>query len=127
MPDAPVLCRIDVDLVPQALLNLLINAVQAMADGGELLIRLSGQRGEAEIEVTDTGTGIPPEELNSIFQAYYSTKKHGTGLGLPTTRRIIREHGGAVRLESEPGKGTRFVVSLPLCDAGNTCVPPGGN
>lgn len=117
MPDAPVLCRIDVDLVKQALLNLLINAVQAMADGGELLIRLSGQRGEAEIEVTDTGTGIPPEELDSIFQAYYSTKKHGTGLGLPTTRRIIREHGGAVRLESEPGKGTRFVISLPLCDA----------
>ena len=63
--------------------------------------------------VIDTGTGMAPEELPRIFQAYYSTKSHGTGLGLPTTRRIIREHGGTIQVESEPGKGTRFLILLP--------------
>lgn len=117
LPETPVRCRVDLDLIKQALLNLLINAVQAMAKGGELLIRLSPQHARAEVEVTDTGPGIPPDELDNIFRAYYSTKKHGTGLGLSTTRRIVREHGGAIRVESEPGRGTRFVMSLPLSEA----------
>jgi two-component system sensor histidine kinase HydH len=114
LPGEPVRCRVDVKLIKQAVLNLMINAVQAMHEGGELLIRMGRARGEVTIEVTDTGTGIAPDELPRIFQVYYSTKKGGTGLGLPTTRRIIREHGGSVRVHSEPGKGTRFVIALPV-------------
>jgi signal transduction histidine kinase len=114
LPDTQVLCQADGNLLKQALLNLMINAVDAMSGGGELLVRLSTQRSRAIIEVIDTGSGIAPDDLERIFQAYYSTKKHGSGLGLPTTRRIVREHGGTIRVESEPGKGTRFVIALPL-------------
>ncbi|HUT01061.1 MAG TPA: ATP-binding protein [Phycisphaerae bacterium] len=113
-PPGPVTCRVDKDLMKQALLNLMINAVQAMSDGGELLIRVAAQRGQGVIEVIDTGPGIPPDVRGRVFDVYYSTKKHGTGLGLPTTRRIVREHGGGIRVESEPGKGTRFVLTLPM-------------
>jgi signal transduction histidine kinase len=114
LPEAEVRCRVDPKLFKQALLNLLINAVQAMEAGGELLVKLSAQRGRGVVEVIDTGRGMAPEELGRIFDVYYSTKKHGTGLGLPTTRRIVREHGGAIRVESEPGKGTRFTIALPM-------------
>lgn len=113
LPDEPLLCRIDVNLIKQALLNIMVNAVQAMPSGGELLVRLSQQRAEAVIEVIDTGQGIDSERIGRIFDAYYSTKQDGTGLGLPTTRRIIREHGGQISVDSEPGKGTRFVITLP--------------
>lgn len=107
-------CSIDPNLIKQALLNLLINAVQAMPEGGELLIKVSTAHGQANIEVIDTGCGIAPQDLPKIFQVYYSTKARGTGLGLPTTRRIIREHGGSIHVESEVGKGTRFIIALPL-------------
>jgi signal transduction histidine kinase len=113
LPDREVRCRVDANLIKQALLNLMINAVQAMPEGGELLIRLSTQRACAQIEVIDTGVGIEPQNLARIFEVYYSTKKQGTGLGLPTTRRIIREHGGDITVNSESGKGTRFVIALP--------------
>ena len=92
----------------------MINAVQAMPEGGELLVRLSTARGEAVVEVIDTGTGIDRENLARVFQIHFSTKGRGMGLGLPTTRRIIHEHDGAIRVESEIGKGTRFVIQLPL-------------
>jgi len=114
LPDQPVRCRVDANLLKQAMLNLMINATQAMAGGGEMLIRLASDESLARIEVIDTGAGIPADELPNVFRAYYSTKSGGTGLGLPTTRRIVREHGGDIRVESEPGKGTRFVLSLPL-------------
>lgn len=114
--EQPVPCPVDEDLLKQALLNLMINSVQAMAGGGELLVRLSSHRQEAMIEVIDTGPGIAPEEIEKVFQVYYSTKKGGTGLGLPTTRRIIKEHGGNIAVQSQVGKGTRFLVTLPLAD-----------
>ena len=109
-----VLCLVDANLIKQALLNLMINAVQAMAGPGELLIRAGRHRDEGVVEIIDTGPGMQTEELAKIFQAYYSTKQGGSGLGLPTTRRIVREHHGTIRVESEPGKGTRFIVALPL-------------
>lgn len=114
LPDEPVMCRLDENLVKQALLNLMINAVQAMAGGGELIITVSADRTSGVVEVIDTGPGIPADQLGRVFDVYYSTKKHGTGLGLPTTRRIVHEHGGSIRLESEVGKGTRFVITVPL-------------
>lgn len=114
LPDEPVVCSVDVKLIKQALLNLLLNAVQAMPEGGEMLLRLCRSEGFAHLEVIDTGPGLAPEDLQRIFNVYYSTKTGGSGLGLPTTRRIIREHGGDIRVESEVGKGTRFILMLPL-------------
>ena len=114
LPDEPVMCRLDENLFKQALLNLMINAVQAMAGGGELIINVSSDRTSGVVEVIDTGPGIPTDQLGRVFDVYYSTKKHGTGLGLATSRRIIREHGGSIRMESEVGKGTRLVIAMPL-------------
>ncbi len=116
----PVRCRIDAGLIKQAVLNLMINATQAMTDGGELLLRLGREGDKAVLEVIDTGPGIPPEVMGRIFDAYYSTRPGGTGLGLPTTRRIVRQHDGEIRVESELGKGTRFIVKLPLAPAVET-------
>ncbi|HUT01206.1 MAG TPA: ATP-binding protein [Phycisphaerae bacterium] len=121
LPEAPVACRVDEKLMKQALLNLMINAVQAMPDGGELLIKVATQGDRGTVEVIDTGPGMAPDEIGRIFEVYYSTKKRGTGLGLPTTRRIVHEHGGTIQIESEPGKGTRFVIALPLDE-----TPPDG-
>ena len=115
MPQQPVICRVDPDLLKQALLNLAINATQAMQEqGGELLLRLNGQQGQARLELMDTGPGIPPEMRERIFEAYYSTRPGGSGLGLPMTRRIVRLHDGDITVDGEQGKGTRFVITLPL-------------
>jgi signal transduction histidine kinase len=114
MHDQPVVCNVDANLIKQAVLNLMINATEAMTEAGELLIHVGAPSASAMIEVTDTGPGMDSEAQARIFDVYYSTKKHGTGLGLPTARRIIREHGGSLRVESELGKGTRFVISLPV-------------
>lgn len=116
MQDQPILCNVDASLIKQAVLNLMINATEAMTEGGELLIHVSAQRAAAIVEIIDTGPGMENEARARIFDVYYSTKKHGTGLGLPTARRIIREHGGSLRVESEVGKGTRFVISLPVTE-----------
>ncbi len=112
-PENPT-CRLDTNLFKQALLNLMLNAVQAMPQGGELLIRTLASRAQVILHVSDTGVGIPAANLPYIFDAYYTTKKGGTGLGLPTTRRIIEEHGGLISVTSEPGQGTNFRVELPL-------------
>ena len=113
-PDRPIVVRADVGLLKQAILNLMINATQAMTDGGELLLRLGAADGQAILEVIDTGPGVRPEARGRIFDAYYSTRPGGSGLGLPTTRRILRRHGGDVRVDGEPGHGTRFLVTMPL-------------
>lgn len=105
---------VDVNLIKQAVLNLMINAVQAMPQGGELILRLVARGNQAVLEVIDTGTGMDAECRHRIFDPFYTTKGRGAGLGLPTTRRIILEHHGAIRVDSEPGKGTRFTVTLPL-------------
>lgn len=110
-----VVVEADERLLKQALLNLLLNAVQAMPDGGEVIIGVTRADGrEAVIDVIDTGPGIPPEARERIFDAYYSTKRGGTGLGLAMARRIAEEHGGRVSLASEVGKGSDFALHLPM-------------
>jgi signal transduction histidine kinase len=115
----PVVINADAKLIKQAVLNLMLNAVQAMSaaqqsgGGGELILSASRHDGEAIIDVIDTGPGIPPDALARIFDAYYSTKKGGTGLGLAMARRIAEEHGGKITVSSEVGKGTDFRVHLP--------------
>ncbi|MEM7165966.1 MAG: ATP-binding protein [Planctomycetota bacterium] len=104
----------DEKLLGQVLANLLSNAEQAMPGGGELIVRTREiDKSRIEVDVTDTGEGIPEERLEKIFRPYYSSKPDGNGLGLPTTLRIVRAHGGNIVVESDAGKGSRFVVSLP--------------
>jgi len=110
----PLVCRIDADMLKQALLNLLINAQQAMSNGGELIIRTSNQGKEAIIQISDTGSGIAPEKLPFIFDAYHSFRPQGSGLGLPTAKKIIEAHKGTIAVDSELGKGTSFTIKLPL-------------
>jgi signal transduction histidine kinase len=113
-PDQPLVAMVDSRLLKQAVLNLMINGLQAMVDGGELILRLNVDRDQAKIEVIDTGPGIDPETLAKIFDAYYTTKRGGTGLGLAMSRRIAREHGGQLTVTSERGKGSDFAITLPL-------------
>lgn len=105
---------IDADLMKVALWNLLVNALHAMPHGGTLRVA-TGERaaGELFIAVSDTGCGIPETQLPRIFDAYYSTRKGGTGLGLPTARRIVAEHGGRIDVQTEPGRGSTFTIVLP--------------
>lgn len=108
--------------VEQILLNLIINARQAMPRGGRLTVELRDnlRAGMAEIHVCDTGVGIPPEQLRLIFESFYTTKepdehgRGGNGLGLSVCRQIIEQHQGRIRVESVVGKGSRFIVKLPL-------------
>lgn len=97
-----------------ALSNLVVNAQQAMTGaGGELLVETRAAGPEVEVRITDTGPGIPADKLDKIWQPFYSTKDGGTGLGLPTTRRILEELGGDISVFSEVGRGTRFTVRVP--------------
>ena len=107
-------CRVDENLLRQALLNLLINAQQAMPDGGVLTITVDGDDRAARITVSDDGVGIAPEDRERILRPFFSTKSRGNGLGLSITQRIIHEHGGTLSFESEVGRGTTFTVTLPL-------------
>jgi signal transduction histidine kinase len=113
--DPPLVARIDPRLIKQAVLNLMLNACQAMPRGGELMLSVTRNgSSDALIDVIDTGPGITPQAAERIFQAYYSTKKGGTGLGLPMSKRIAQEHGGDLSVRSEPGKGSDFTLRLPL-------------
>lgn len=105
---------LDVPLFKQALLNLILNAEQAMPDGGELILTTRREGPRAIVEVIDTGRGIPPELQPKVFQAFVSSRAGGTGLGLPTARRIVDGHGGSIGLESEPGRGSKFTIRLPI-------------
>jgi signal transduction histidine kinase len=114
-PDAEgVDIRVDRDMFKQALLNVVVNAIQSMPNGGELRLRSSTTRDTAEIRISDTGAGIPPELREKIFRLYFTTKKGGSGIGLAMTFRIIQLHDGTIDFSSEPGKGTTFVIRLPI-------------
>jgi len=110
----PLMCRVDPGAVKQVLLNLFITAQQAMATGGALMIRTARRAGCAVVQVTDTGRGIPPERLATLFRPYQSFRVGGMGLGLATAKKIIEAHQGVISVHSEVGKGTSFTISLPL-------------
>jgi signal transduction histidine kinase len=106
--------RVDRDLMKQAVLNVVVNAIEAMPDGGELRFEASANEDTAEIRVTDTGAGIPPELREKIFRLYFTTRKEGSGIGLAMTFRIVQLHDGTIDFSSEPGKGTTFFIRLPI-------------
>jgi PAS domain S-box-containing protein len=102
--------------IKQVFLNLLKNAIEAMPDGGNLYVKLfrADEKEAIGIDISDTGCGISEAELRTIFRPFYSTKTDGKGLGLPLCRRILDEHGGIIKVESELGKGSTFRVILPI-------------
>lgn len=106
---------LDVDGIKQVLLNLCLNAVEAMPDGGRLDIELAlkSEPNRLDISVTDTGIGISSENLAKIYDPYFTTKQSGTGLGLVVVHNIIEAHGGKLTVESQPGKGSKFILSIP--------------
>jgi len=107
--------KADPNRLKQAFLNLFLNAMDAMKNGGKLVIntRLSDRGNSLEVIITDSGGGISQEELLHIFDPFYSCKETGTGLGLSITHGIIKEHGGQISCESETGRGTKFIITLP--------------
>jgi PAS domain S-box-containing protein len=108
--------RVDVAQVEQVLFNLYLNAVQAMPDGGVLSISCQEIPDWIELIVSDSGVGISPDQLEHIFQPFFTTKAHGIGLGLPITRRLVEDHHGYIFVESQLGYGTTITVKLPLME-----------
>ncbi len=112
--DVP-LVKIDKDQMQQALINLLMNAIEATPPGGEvsLTTRFLPTEEMVEISITDTGKGIDPDKAGKIFEPFFTTRDDGTGLGLAITHGIIEQHGGTITFDSEPGQGTSFHIRLP--------------
>jgi signal transduction histidine kinase len=104
----------DAALLRRALENLILNAMDAMPAGGILMLRTTREKGEVHLEVSDTGTGLTPEECARLFTPYYTTKQHGTGLGLAVVQSVVSDHGGRISVESEMGIGTSFHIYLPV-------------
>jgi signal transduction histidine kinase len=104
----------DSDQLHQVLLNLLLNSIQAMDGPGKIVVEVTNRKGMAAISVSDTGRGIPPEDLPNIFRPFYTTKGNGTGLGLSLARRIVEDHQGHIEVSSSVAQGTRFTVLLPM-------------
>ena len=103
----------DPELLHRALSNLVLNAMDAMPNGGALTLRTRRDDGKVAIEICDTGSGLTREECERIFTPYYTSKQHGTGLGLAIVQSVISDHGGRISVQSEPGKGTVFAIELP--------------
>jgi signal transduction histidine kinase len=114
----------DWDHLQAAVVNLLRNALDATKAGGEILVSTLREGVHVLLRVTDTGAGIPADVQPHVFEPYFSTKKTGTGLGLPTVRRVIEELGGSLTMESEPGKGTQFTLRLPSGHANHEGAEP---
>ncbi len=107
------------DQLKQAFLNVVINGLEAMPNGGRLIISIAspeatGIAATATVRIEDTGEGIPPERIGRLFDAFFSTRPHGTGLGLTITQRVIQDHGGRMRIESAEGRGTVLTMELPV-------------
>lgn len=114
LPQPPLSVRLDRDRMTQVLLNLFLNAVQAMPDGGKLTVRGRMEGSELALDVADTGCGIAPERLGDIFSPYFTTKASGTGLGLSIVHKIVEAHDGTIEVASTPGEGTVFKLRFPF-------------
>ncbi|MDM8548835.1 response regulator [Desulfobacterales bacterium HSG2] len=133
VPDKDIFVDVEIEQVRMALKNIIKNATQAMSDAGKLTITLrSSESGQAELSVADTGPGIPPEQLEKVFEPLFSTRTHGIGFGLSITKMIVENHGGAIRAKSGPGTGATFSITLPMAEKkeqgpGNSAWPSNAN
>ncbi len=107
----------DPELLHRALSNLVLNAMDAMPDGGKLTLSAQPKERNIEIRVADTGEGLTPEECERLFTPYYTTKQHGTGLGLAIVQSVVADHGGTIAVESHAGGGATFIITLPKAAA----------
>jgi two-component system sensor histidine kinase HydH len=114
-PNLPVV-RSDPEQLKQVILNLTINAIQGMPEGGEILLSARQREDKVLIQVRDEGCGISQEHLDKVFDPFFTTKKDGTGLGLSVAHQIVSQHGGMLGMERNPDKGMTFSVSLPLSE-----------
>ncbi|HSQ05882.1 MAG TPA: HAMP domain-containing sensor histidine kinase [Burkholderiales bacterium] len=114
MPDQPVFCTGYFGRLTQALVNIIVNALEAMPRGGDLTLRLHGDGDRAVISVCDRGPGIPAELLQKIGTLHFTTKDNSTGIGLYTARAVVESHGGTMTVHTEVGQGTCFEINLPL-------------
>jgi signal transduction histidine kinase len=114
LPDRPVMARVDSDLLKQALLNVVLNGAQAMAEGGKLKVRLAEDGRMALLSIHDQGSGIPDDVRDKIFDLYFTTKKDGSGIGLAMTYRIVELHNGSIEVKSDATHGTTFILRFPL-------------
>ncbi len=112
-PSEPALIRGDSDLLKQAILNLVTNAIDAMHEGGRLQVRIDQSGDKLTLEISDTGPGIPPELRDKVFQLYFTTKTGGSGIGLAMTFRAVQLHNGTISFKSEAGSGTTFRLEFP--------------
>ncbi|HEX6496630.1 MAG TPA: ATP-binding protein [Acidobacteriaceae bacterium] len=114
MPERPLITKVDADLIKQAILNVVLNGAQAMAQGGELHVTLREEGRMAAIEIADSGSGIPDDIRAKIFDLYFTTRKDGSGIGLAMTYRIIQLHSGSIDVQSKQNIGSTFTLKLPL-------------
>jgi len=112
-PDLPSVL-LDRETFRRALLNLILNAKQAMPDGGQLVVRTAAQGDMVAVYLIDSGSGMDEHTASKMFEAFFSTKPGGSGLGLPTTQKIIAGHGGRINVQSELGRGTQITIELPV-------------
>lgn len=113
IPTYPLAISADADLLHRALSNLILNAIDAMPDGGTLSVSGEKKDGTVRIQVSDTGKGLTPEECERLFTPYYTTKEYGTGLGLAVVQSVVADHHGTISVQSTPGAGACFVIDLP--------------
>jgi signal transduction histidine kinase len=109
-------CLADKALISSVLVNVILNAIQAMPGGGRLTLKSETTGGFITVEVADTGGGIEPEDFENVFEPFYTTKSRGLGLGLPYARKVVEQHAGTIDISSQPGQGTRLIVKLPAED-----------
>ena len=114
IPSELPLIKMDPERLTQAFINIMKNGMQAMGQGGSLRIETKSLKEGVEVIISDSGSGIPPEQMEKIFNYYYTTKEKGVGLGLPIAHRIIEAHGGQLKIESRVGSGTKVIVTLPV-------------
>ena len=119
---APLDLRADRDLLKQALLNVVVNGVEAMQEGGELHLVVRRLAGECVFAIRDGGGGIPAELRDKIFNLYFTTKAKGSGIGLAMSFRVVQLHSGTIDFSSETGRGTTFWLRFPLAEAENDLV-----
>jgi signal transduction histidine kinase len=113
MKNIPILTA-DEKLIQQLFWNILLNAVQSMKNNGTLTIKTEKENSTVKIEIQDTGKGIPKDNYEKIFKPFFTNKHKGTGLGLAISKRIVDQHSGDISIESEVGKGTTFIITLPI-------------
>ncbi|HYG11066.1 MAG TPA: ATP-binding protein [Pyrinomonadaceae bacterium] len=113
LPDTEVVALLDETSITSALINLTLNSIQAMPSGGRLTLKTSRSNGTSQLTIADTGCGMTPEQVEKVFEPFYTTKSQGLGLGMPYAQKVIEQHRGAIHIESRPDVGTQITIELP--------------